>query len=62
MELTLIDFECGWRGSVPYETLGPNNHPGKSVRVTTFKTLQGIFNFSEIVRRIVKRPFSMIKC
>ncbi|EXL66647.1 hypothetical protein FOPG_17199 [Fusarium oxysporum f. sp. conglutinans race 2 54008] len=42
-------FECGWRGSVPYETLGPNNHPGKSVRVTTFKTLQGIFNFSEIL-------------
>ncbi|KAF6514290.1 hypothetical protein HZS61_006546 [Fusarium oxysporum f. sp. conglutinans] len=24
-------FECGWRGSVPYETLGPNNHPGKSL-------------------------------
>ncbi|KAM5527826.1 hypothetical protein FOXYSP1_19699 [Fusarium oxysporum f. sp. phaseoli] len=49
LELTLRDFECGWRGSVPYETLGPNNHPGKSVRVTTFKTLQGMFNFSEIL-------------
>ncbi|KID93763.1 hypothetical protein MAJ_10274, partial [Metarhizium majus ARSEF 297] len=48
-ELMSDYYECGWRGSVPYATVGPNNSPGESVRMSTFKTLQGIFNFSEIL-------------
>src|SRR5690242_20632728 len=38
-----------WRGSLPYATDGPNNLPGRSQRTSTYRTLKGTFNLTEIV-------------
>ncbi|KAF1924995.1 uncharacterized protein M421DRAFT_424223 [Didymella exigua CBS 183.55] len=40
-----------WRGSLPHATKGPNNAPGRSQRTSTYKTLQGTFNFTEILTK-----------
>ncbi|PVH95136.1 hypothetical protein DM02DRAFT_660431 [Periconia macrospinosa] len=51
-----------WRGSLPYMTKGPNNFPGRSQRTSTYKTLQGTFNFTEILtHREVKPDGSFIQ-
>ncbi|EOA91547.1 uncharacterized protein SETTUDRAFT_133214 [Exserohilum turcica Et28A] len=57
VEALMNDFhKPAWRGSLPYKTEGPNNRPGMSKRTSTYKTLLGIFNFTEILTKWEKKP------
>lgn len=57
------DFQApAWRGSSPYAVEGPNNRPGVSKRTSTYKTLMGTFNFTEVLTsRSIKRDGSFVQ-
>ncbi|KAH7094615.1 hypothetical protein FB567DRAFT_510595 [Paraphoma chrysanthemicola] len=61
--IVMNDFQKpAWRGSLPYATDGPNNVPGRSQRTSTYRTLKGTFNLTEILtKRQVKHDGSFIQ-
>lgn len=45
----LEDFKCAWLGVVPYQTHGPDNTPGVSIRTSYLPTKVGTYSITEKV-------------
>ncbi|RAL59861.1 hypothetical protein DID88_000490 [Monilinia fructigena] len=46
-DLIMDYYKCAWLGVVPYETHGPNNKPGVSIRTSYLPTKLGTYSITE---------------
>ncbi|PQE29387.1 hypothetical protein CJF32_00003137 [Rutstroemia sp. NJR-2017a WRK4] len=46
-DLIMDYYKCAWLGVVPYETHGPDNKPGVSIRTSFLPTKVGVYSITE---------------
>ncbi|PQE23433.1 hypothetical protein CJF30_00010515 [Rutstroemia sp. NJR-2017a BBW] len=58
-DLIMDYYKCAWLGVVPYETHGPDNKPGVSIRTSFLPTKVGVYSITEKEMARLKQHLSL---